>query len=61
MIATRDNDYNELMILLGFLPKVTWIRRGNCSTIEIENILRTHYIDIEELANTESLSLLTLY
>jgi len=61
MITTRDNDYNELMILLGFPPKVIWIRRGNCLTIEIENILRTHYIDIEELANTESLSLLTLY
>ena len=60
-IVTRDSDYNELLILLTFPPKIVWIRRGNCSTNEIENILRTHYVDIEELTNTESLGLLTLY
>ncbi len=61
IIVTRDSDYNELMILLGFPPKTIWIRRGNCSTNEIENILRTHYINIQELTSTESLGLLTLY
>ena len=60
-IVTRDSDYNELLILLGFPPKVIWVRHGNCSTDKIENILRTHYIDIEELAKIESLGLLTLY
>jgi hypothetical protein len=52
---------NELLVLLGFPPKIIWIRRGNCSTKEIENILRVHYLDIQELTNTESLGLLTLY
>ncbi|MEI6428678.1 MAG: DUF5615 family PIN-like protein [Pseudanabaena sp. ELA607] len=60
-IVTKDGDYNELLILLGFPPKVIWIRRGNCSTNEIENILRMHYLDIQDLTNTESLGLLTLY
>lgn len=60
-IITRDSDYNELLILLGFPPKVVWIRRGNCSTLEIEDILRTHCSDIQDLINTESLGLLTLY
>ncbi|MCY7332522.1 MAG: DUF5615 family PIN-like protein [Pseudanabaena sp. CAN_BIN31] len=60
-IVTRDSDYNELLILLGFPPKVVWIRRGNCSTNEIENILRAHYTDIQNLTNTEFLGLLTLY
>lgn len=60
-IVTKDGDYNELMILLGFPPKIIWIRRGNCSTNEIENILRTHYLDIQDLTNTEYLGLLTLY
>ncbi len=60
-IVTKDGDYNELLILLGFPPKIIWIRRGNCSTIEIENILRIHYVDIQALINTESLGLLTLY
>lgn len=60
-IITRDSDYNELLILLGFPPKVVWIRRGNCSTNEIEDVLRTHFTDIQDLINTESLGLLTLY
>ncbi|MEE3719891.1 DUF5615 family PIN-like protein [Tumidithrix elongata RA019] len=61
IIVTRDSDYNELQILLGFPPKLVWIRRGNCSTNEIENILKTHYPDIQELTNIESLGLLALY
>ena len=60
-IVTKDSDYNELLILLDFPPKIIWIRRGNCSTNEIENILRMHYLDIQELINTESLGMLTLY
>ena len=60
-IVTKDGDYNELLILLGFPPKIIWIRRGNCSTNEIENILRIHHLDIQHLTNTESLRLLTLF
>ncbi len=60
-IVTKDGDYNELLILLGFPPKIIWIRRGNCSTNKIENILRKHYLDIQDLNNTESLGLLTMY
>jgi predicted nuclease of predicted toxin-antitoxin system len=60
-IVTKDGDYNDLLILSGFPPKIIWIRRGNCSTNEIENILRMHYLDIQDLTNTESLGLLTLY
>jgi predicted nuclease of predicted toxin-antitoxin system len=39
VIVTRDSDYNELGLIRGFPPKVIWIRRGNCSTKEIETIL----------------------
>jgi predicted nuclease of predicted toxin-antitoxin system len=60
-IVTKDGDYNDLLILLGFPPKVIWIRRGNCSTNEIENIFKTHHTDIQELTHTEALGLLALY
>lgn len=46
VIATRDSDYNELLMLRGFPPKVIWIHRGNCSTAEIETMLRSHLDDI---------------
>jgi predicted nuclease of predicted toxin-antitoxin system len=59
-IVTRDSDYNELLVLRGFPPKVIWIRRGNCSTNEIETILRSHLIDIQTLASEATLGILTL-
>lgn len=60
-IVTRDGDYNELLILHGFPPKIVWIRRGNCSTAVIEEILRTHIADIQALATDPTLGILTLY
>lgn len=60
-IVTRDSDYNELLVLQGFPPKVIWIRRGNCSTSAIEAMLRSHLVDIQTLDSDSSLGLLTLY
>lgn len=60
-IVTRDSGYSELSIVQGFPPKVIWIRRGNCSTTEIEMILRSHFSDIQELDTAPDLSILTLY
>jgi len=60
IIVTRDSDYNELLVLRGFPPKVIWIRRGNCPTTEIETILRFHLFDIQRLASDSSIGILTL-
>ncbi|ELS33574.1 MAG: DUF5615 family PIN-like protein [Pseudanabaena sp.] len=60
-IVTRDSDYNELLVLKGFPPKVIWIRRGNCSTNEIETMLRSHIEDIQLLAIDQTFGILTLY
>jgi predicted nuclease of predicted toxin-antitoxin system len=60
-IVTRDGDYNELLVLRGFPPKIVWIRRGNCSTAVIEEILRSHIEDIQALATEPTLGILTLY
>ncbi|CUR35478.1 conserved hypothetical protein [Planktothrix tepida PCC 9214] len=49
------------MMLRGFPPKIIWIRRGNCSTSEIEAMLRTHINDIQTLFDDSSLGILTLY
>ncbi|AFY61840.1 DUF5615 family PIN-like protein [Synechococcus sp. PCC 6312] len=60
-IVTRDSDYNELLTLRGFPPKVIWIRRGNCSTTAIETMLRSHLADIQALNDDLTLGVLTLY
>src|SRR5918993_2642761 len=49
LIVTRDADFSDLCMLLGFPPKVIWIRRGNCKTSAIEAMLRHHHSDVEAL------------
>lgn len=42
-IVSKDSDFHQRNFLFGQPPKVVWVRRGNCSTSEIEIILRGSY------------------
>jgi predicted nuclease of predicted toxin-antitoxin system len=46
-IVSKDADFHQRSLLLGFPPKVVWVRLGNCSTKAVEQILRAHFEDIE--------------
>ena len=61
LIVTKDADFSDLCMLLGFPPKVIWIRRGNCKTSAIEAMLRQHYADIEALDKDVIVGVLTLF
>lgn len=45
-IVTKDIDFSERSMLFGFPPKVIWFKRGNCSTTDMEHILRRHATEI---------------
>lgn len=47
-ILSKDADFHQRSFLLGHPPKVVWIRRGNCSTADIEAILRIHHANLQE-------------
>ncbi|MDR3575076.1 MAG: DUF5615 family PIN-like protein [Anaerolineaceae bacterium] len=40
-IVSKDSDFQERSVLQGQPPKLIWLRAANCSTKEIENLLRT--------------------
>jgi predicted nuclease of predicted toxin-antitoxin system len=61
LVVTKDADFSELCLIRGFPPKIIWIRRGNCKTADIEAILRNHYNDIQELNDSETAGVLTLF
>lgn len=61
VIVTKDSDFNELSLLLGYPPKIIWIRRGNCSTKDIELILRTNFTAIQNFEANNSAAILVLY
>ena len=46
-IVSKDADFHQRSFLLGHPPKVIWVRLGNCSTAEVERLLRTSANTIE--------------
>jgi predicted nuclease of predicted toxin-antitoxin system len=40
-IVSKDSDFQERSILRGYPPKVIWLRASNCTSAEIESLLRT--------------------
>ena len=46
IIVTQDSDFNDLNSLLGFPPKIIWIRSGNLKTQAIIEILIENYLEI---------------
>ena len=61
VVVTKDADFADLSVLRGFPPKVVWIRRGNCSTNDIVEILRNHNTKIEDLVADSASGILTLF
>lgn len=47
-IVSKDSDFHQRSLLLGFPPKVVWVRLGNCSTKEVEQVLRAHLEDVDQ-------------
>lgn len=61
IIVSKDVDFSEMSVVKGFPPKVVWLRRGNCSTGDIGDILRRDYSMVEELVQNATLGTLLLY
>lgn len=61
LILTKDVDFSELSLIMGFPPKVIWIRRGNCATHDIENILRENFNSINAMNEDEGIGIIELF
>ena len=59
-ILTKDRDFANLSLAHGAPPKVILLETGNCSTREIENIVRTNAIRFAEFERDEARGLLVL-
>jgi len=47
-IVSKDTDFSQRGFLFGPPPKVVWIRLGNCSTKEIEEVLHSYCPEIRQ-------------
>jgi predicted nuclease of predicted toxin-antitoxin system len=61
IIVTKDADFGDMGAIAGFPPKVIWLRLGNCTTLQIEQMLRRNHPTIGDFAADPNTGLLTLY
>ena len=50
VIVSKDSDFSQRSLFFGFPPKVIWLKLGNCSTRQVEEILKLHCAEIQEFA-----------
>lgn len=61
LIVSKDADFSDLSVLRSYPPKLIWLRRGNCTTKQVELILRSNYQVIEKMNQEPTLGLLLLF
>ncbi len=59
-IISKDADFLQRSILRGAPPKAIWIRGGNCTTAEIEALLRRYHEAVREFLRDEESAFLVL-
>jgi len=57
---TKDKDFAALSLIWGAPPKVILLQTGNCSTKQIENIIRSNAVRLSEFEVDAKRSLLIL-
>lgn len=60
IIISKDGDFSSRAFLVGAPPKVIWGAAGNCSTQQIEPLLRRRRAQIDDFAADEDVALLVL-
>ena len=60
IIVSKDVDMHDLSLVFGNPPKVVWLRLGNCSTRQVEELLRRDFNVIKIFYEDENVSLLVL-
>jgi predicted nuclease of predicted toxin-antitoxin system len=59
-IVSKDADFHQLSFLKGAPPRAVWIRRGNCSTHDIEELLRGRHADLVSFAQSSDATFLII-
>lgn len=60
VIVSKDADMHDRSLVFGYPPKVVWIRIGNCSTRDVESLIRKEIDLINRFFEDEFASFLAL-
>ncbi len=59
-IISKDSDFHQKSFLFGAPPKVIWIKKGNCSTQELENVVRKNLEIIRKFSSDNDATFLVI-
>jgi predicted nuclease of predicted toxin-antitoxin system len=59
-LVSKDADFSDINLLRGFPPRVLWLRIGNCTTAQVEALLRLHHETIEHMESDPAVGVLAL-
>jgi len=59
-VVSKDEDYSQMSVLRGWPPKVIWLLLGNCSTFQVESLLRKRFVDIVAFEQDATVGVLAL-
>jgi predicted nuclease of predicted toxin-antitoxin system len=60
MIVSKDADMHDRSLIFGYPPKVVWVKLGNCSTSDVESLLRREFAAIKKFYEDSYASFLAL-
>jgi len=61
VVVSKDADFSEISMELGYPPKLIWLRIKNWSTDDIEELLRSSYSRIAEFVGAADRGILILF
>lgn len=59
-IISKDSDFQQRSMLYGPPPKVIWVSLGNCTTEQVERLIRTRLDEIAAFDQDEGTAFLVL-
>lgn len=60
-ILTLDEDFDNILLEHNSPPKIIWLRVGNCSTMEIAEIIIRNSLEIDEFINDDNYDCLEIF
>ena len=59
-IISKDSDFHQRSMLYGHPPKVIWVSLGNCTTEQVERLIRSRLDEIAAFEQDEGAAFLVL-
>ena len=60
-LISKDADFSDRVEVLGFPPKIIWLRKENCPTTAIELMLKKNFLDIKRFEQDLDKGILILF